>query len=127
MKPLHQPSRLALLGVALLGLTLRALVPIGFMPASLSEGLPVKICPAHAAGLMPMDPAAPAQGEDSSQENHCPLGATFNAAFEPSSNAPGPALVSLQRVALPTPVDRSDRRSGTLPARGPPAPLTSSA
>lgn len=54
---MNRHGRNRLLQLALIGLALRAIAPVGYMPASLAEGLPFVLCPGSAgAGLLLQTP-----------------------------------------------------------------------
>jgi hypothetical protein len=66
----------------------KAVIPIGYMPASLSDGFPVRLCDALPAGKLLSDHDAHRDhvGDESDKRwEHCPLGALAGAASVPSA------------------------------------------
>lgn len=107
-------AKKALLSAFYLAFLMKALVPVGYMPAALADGSPIRLCDAVYGDLV-YDHASPHdhdhdQGEDPGEQwEHCPLGALTGAAgllsehiFQLlwSQHERYPAPVSRQRVTL---------------------------
>lgn len=143
--------RAILLGIASLGLVVRALVPSGYMAAPVSEGWPVTLCPSQASEFFPgwdadgaghhggsashegahhhgsshdadVDGEAP-PSESPSEESACPLGAYINAAVDLGSESPAVVFVEVGRApARSVSIVHVAARTFAFP-RGPPVPL----
>lgn len=92
--PLH--LKRLLVGLVWLSLASRVVVPPGFMPASLEEGVPIKLCPGIVGGgghgghgtAEPSRPGKPGledgepeSGDEDGGHVPCPLGVLFASAF----------------------------------------------
>lgn len=119
------------LWLVLAGIALRAVVPAGYMPAPIAEGLPFVLCPGAVPGLASLAGHGPhdrghvhgneeAPPGDSGTWDVCPFGAVFGASILPPEL--GPLIAWLAAVSpaaaanafVPSPITRAWR------ARAPP-------
>lgn len=114
--------------LALVGLLLRVLVPVGFMPASVSDGWYLQWCPGSTPGSVLaalLDHGGHQHhGDDSAPYVQCDLGSAFSSPAT-SAGFTGAAPPPVQHAFLPWEI-RTRVDSTILPAyesRAPPRPL----
>ena len=130
---MHQQKLLSrILWLAVAGVALRAIVPVGYMPAPLAEGLPFVLCPGSAPYLTPPGSgghhggdAGHASADDTGAASptweSCPFGVFFGQAAPATEQAaPTPAPSDSPTFAEPDAVVRP-ALARSWRARAPPA------
>lgn len=123
--------RRGLLGIAFLGLGVRALVPVGFMVAPVSQGWPIQLCPSQSATFFPAASSHPhsahhsgePDSESSNEGSGCPLGTSLTIASQLDAPEVSFVLLDAGPRLLPVVAGASVWHSDAAQARGPPAVL----
>jgi hypothetical protein len=119
-------ARKALLYAFYIAFAAKTLIPVGYMPAALADGWPIRLCEAFPAGVLVSDHGAHHDhGEDDDDEGdqhwrHCPLGALASAAGIPSEyrirlSSPGQDYLPPPLVSRPVAVRALGFRSRAPP------------